>query len=69
MNIATHGHRLQPIGARSLHPTEALLVSMTTARGAWVRTCGCGLLIAGINETDLHCRYRDHLRNVTESLA
>ena len=39
------------------------------AAGQWVRTCGCGLLIAGINETDLHCRYRDHLRNVLEAMS
>lgn len=69
MNLSTHGHRLQPIGARSLHPTEALLVAMATARGAWVRTCTCGLIVTGNNETDLHCRYRDHLRNVLEAMS
>ena len=39
MNLSTHGHRLQPIGARKLHPTEASLVLIATARGEWVRTC------------------------------
>jgi len=62
-------HDLLPVGTRPLHPTETLIICVCVAAGQWVRTCGCGLLIAGINETDLHCRYRDHLRNVTESLA
>ena len=60
MNIATHSHRLLPIGSRSLHPTEALLVSMATARGAWVRTCTCGLMLLGNNEVDVYCRWRQH---------
>ena len=56
MNIATHGHRLLPIGSRCLHPTEALLVNMATARGAWVRTCTCGLIVTGNTEADVYCR-------------
>jgi hypothetical protein len=68
MNIATHGHRLQPIGARSLHPTEALLVSMATARGAWVRTCTCGLMLLGNNEVDVYCRWKQH-RDTAARLA
>jgi hypothetical protein len=60
VNLSTHGHRLQPIGARSLHPTEALLVSMATARGAWVRTCTCGLPIIAADEMALHRLWRRH---------
>ena len=60
MNLSTHGHRLLPIGARTLHPTEALLVSMATARGAWVRHCACGLIVTGNNEVDVYCRWRQH---------
>ena len=69
MNIATHGHRLQPIGARSLHPTEALLVSMATARGAWVRTCTCGLMLLGNNEVDVYCRWKQHRDTVARLAA
>ena len=60
MNLSAHGHRLQPIGARKLHSTEALLVSMATARGAWVRHCTCGLIITGNNEVDVYCRWKQH---------
>ena len=68
LNPPTHGHRLLPIGARSLHPTEALLVSMATARGAWVRTCTCGLIVTGNNEVDVYCRWRQH-RDTAARLA
>ena len=66
MNLSTHGHRLQPIGARSLHPTEALLVAMATARGAWVRTCTCGLIITGNNEVDVYCRWKQHRQSAAD---
>ena len=55
-----NGHTLEAIGARPLHPTEALLVSMATARGAWVRTCTCGLMLIGNNEVDVFIRWRQH---------
>ena len=60
LNLPGAGHQLQPVGARKLHPTEALLVSMATARGAWVRTCTCGLIVTGNNEVDVYCRWRQH---------
>ena len=69
MNLSTHGHRLLPIGARTLHPTEALLVSMATARGAWVRTCTCGLIVTGNNEVDVYCRWRQHRDTVARLAA
>ena len=69
MNLSTHGHRLLPIGARTLHPTEALLVSMATARGAWVRTCTCGLIVTGNNEVDVYCRWRQHRDTVARIAA
>ena len=69
MNLSTHGHRLQPIGARKLHPTEALLVSMATARGAWVRTCTCGLMLIGNNEVDVFIRWRQHRDTVARIAA
>jgi len=62
-------HDLLHIGALPLHAMEALIICVCVAAGQWVRTCGCGLLIAGINETDLHCRYREHLRNVLEAMS
>ena len=34
---------------------------MATARGAWVRTCTCGLIITGNNAgRRVHCRWRQH---------
>ena len=69
MNLSTHGHRLLPIGARTLHPTEALLVSMATARGAWVRTCTCGLIVTGNNEVDVYCRWKQHRDTVARLAA
>ena len=69
MNLSTHGHRLLPIGARTLHPTEALLVSMATARGAWVRHCACGLIVTGNNEVDVYCRWRQHRDTVARIAA
>ncbi len=69
MNLSTHGHRLQPIGSRKLHPTEALLVAMATARGAWVRTCSCGILLLGNNEVDVHCKWREHRDTVARIAA
>ena len=69
MNLSTHGHRLLPIGARTLHPTEALLVSMATARGAWVRHCACGLIITGNNEVDVYCRWKQHRDTVARLAA
>jgi hypothetical protein len=69
MNLATHGHRLLPIGSRTLHPTEALLVSMATARGAWVRQCTCGLMLLGNNEVDVFIRWRQHRDTVARIAA
>ena len=69
MNLSTHGHRLQPIGARKLHPTEALLVAMATARGAWVRHCACGLMLIGNNEVDVFIRWRQHRDTVARLAA
>ena len=69
MNLSTHGHRLLPIGARTLHPTEALLVAMATARGAWVRTCTCGLIVTGNNEVDVYCRWKQHRDTVARLAA
>ena len=69
MNLSTHGHRLLPIGARTLHPTEALLVSMATARGAWVRHCACGLIVTGNNEVDVYCRWKQHRDTVARLAA
>ena len=66
MNLSTHGHRLLPIGARTLHPTEALLVAMATARGAWVRTCTCGLIVTGNNEVDVYCRWKQHRQSAAD---
>jgi len=62
-------HDLLPIGARPLHPMEAMILAVCVGHGQWVRTCDCGLLITGINETDLHCRYRDHLRTALEAMS
>ena len=63
------GHQILPIGARALHPTEALLVSMATARGAWVRTCTCGLMLLGNNEVDVFIRWRQHRDTVARLAA
>lgn len=69
LNPPTHGHRLQPVGSRKLHPTEALLVSMATARGAWVRICTCGLMLIGNNEVDVYCRWKQHRDTVARVAA
>ena len=52
--MGNDGHQTPTVGAGMLHPTEALLVSMATARGAWVRTCTCGLIVTGNNEVDVY---------------
>jgi len=63
------GHRLQAVGARTLHPTETLLIASATARGVWVRTCSCGILLLGNNEVDVHCKWREHLATVARIAA
>ena len=37
-------------------------------RGAWVRTCTCGLIVTGNNEVDVYCRWRQH-RDTVARLA
>jgi len=44
-------------------------VEDSVGHGKGGRTGDCGLLITGINETDLHCRYRDHLRTALEAMS
>ena len=55
-------HDLLPIGQRPLHPVEALVVAVLTAKGMFARQCGCGMLIAAADEIDVRRRYLEHYR-------
>ena len=63
------GHRLQAVGTRPLHKTETLLIASATARGVWVRTCSCGLILLGKNEVDVYCKWREHRDTVARIAA
>lgn len=53
-------HRLLPIGARPLHPTEAFICAVATRSGSFVGQCSCGTLIVGRNDIDRYVRYKEH---------
>ncbi len=57
-------HDLLPIGQLGLHPIESMIVAAVTDQGQWVRQCSCRTLINGVDEVDLHCKYREHLAAV-----
>lgn len=55
-------HTLQPIGARPLHPMEALIVAAVTEFGNHARQCSCGLLICAATALEVRCRHTEHAR-------
>lgn len=55
-------HHMLSIGQRPLHPVEALVVAVLTAKGMFARQCGCGMLIAAADEIDVRRRYLEHYR-------
>ena len=58
-------HNLLPIGARSLHPTEAFIVTVATRNGSFVGQCACsGVFIIGRNEIDRYVRFKEHVAAV-----
>lgn len=58
MNAA---HRLLPIGALPLHPTEAFIVTVATRNGSFVGQCSCGTLMIANNEIDRYVRFKEHV--------
>ena len=57
-----NAHRLLPIGALPLHPTEAFFVAVATRSGNYVGQCACsGVFIIGRNEIDRYVRFKEHV--------